>query len=458
MSKQTAPRIGPIVLAPGVERRHGWSFLVAAFLSVGMMTFITVGQTYVLNEHLGVPESKQGAISGDLVFWTEIVTLLFFLPAGILIDRISRRSVYAAGFLLLALTYGLYPLAASVEALYLYRIVYGLGVVAVAGALSTVLVDYPVERCRGKLVATIGVLSGLGIVLTNQGFGALPEQLIAAGFEGEAAGRITHFAVAALCVLAALLVGLGLKGGVPVAREQRPGIRQLFISGFQEARNPRILLAYSAAFIARGDQSVNATFLILWGTLAGKAAGMGSAEAVANGTLIFVIAQIAALLWAPVMGPILDRLDRATGLALCMVLAAIGNLSLLLLDDPLASIGLVFFVLLGIGQISVFLAAQSLIGQEAPVAKRGSVLGAFNISGAFGILLITLAGGRLFDALDPRAPFVVVGTVNVLLFFASLYVRLQQPRAPHRPRSAAAGPSPTPDRVRTEPGGNGPAE
>jgi MFS family permease len=72
----------------------------------------------------------------------------------------------------------------------------------------------------------------------------------------------------------------------------------------------------------------------------------------------------------------------------------------------------------------VFLSAQSLIGQEAPADKRGSVLGAFNISGAVGILLITLGGGELFDAIDPRAPFVVVGSINVLLFFASLYVRL----------------------------------
>lgn len=430
-------KLGPITLAPGVARRHAWSFLVAAFLTIGMMTFVTIGQTYVLNEHLGVPESEQGAISGDLVFWTEIVTLLFFLPAGVLIDRISRRSIYAIGFLFLALTYVLYPSTETVDALYYYRILYGLGVVAVAGALSTVLVDYPAEQSRGKLVAMIGVLSGLGIVFTNQGFGALPEQLVAAGFDGESAGRITHFAVAGVCVLAAVVVQFGLKGGVPVAREQRPSVRQLFVSGFSEARNPRVALAYSAAFIARGDQSVNATFLILWGTLAGKAAGMSSAEAVMNGTLIFVIAQISALVWAPILGPILDRLDRATGLAICMVLAAIGNLSLLLLDDPLANYGIIFFILLGIGQISVFLAGQSLIGQEAPVTKRGSVLGAFNISGAFGILLITLAGGRLFDAVDPRAPFVVVGTINILLFLASLAVRLRYPRPPVAKHAAA---------------------
>ncbi|WP_058555547.1 MFS transporter [Thiohalocapsa sp. ML1] len=437
MPDATHYRIGPVVLAAGVSRFNGYTFLLSAFLSIGLMTFITAGQTYILNAHLGVPTSVQGTITGDLVLFTEIITLLLFMPAGILVDRISRRGVFAVGFLMLGATYVLYPLAPSVEWLFGYRVIYGIGVVAVAGALSTVLVDYPIERCRGKLVAMIGVLSGLGVVVMNQGFGSLPEVLTLQGFGAVEAGILTHLGVAGLCVLGALAVRFGLQPGVPVHREERPSVRTLLLSGFAQARNPRVLLAYAAAFIARGDQSINAAFLILWGTLAGRAAGMTDAEAVMNGTLIFVIAQIAALLWAPVMGPLLDRMDRVTGLAICMVLAAIGNLALVLLQDPYGDYRLIFFILQGVGQISVFLAAQSLIGQEAPRNQRGSVLGAFNISGALGILIITAVGGRLFDTVDPRAPFVVVGSINVLLFFASLYVRL---RAAPRSLTATATP------------------
>jgi MFS family permease len=112
------------------------------------------------------------------------------------------------------------------------------------------------------------------------------------------------------------------------------------------------------------------------------------------------------------------------------VLAAIGNFSLLWLDDPLASHATLFFILIGIGQISVYLGAQSLIGQEAPTRERGSVIGAFNVSGAIGILLITTAGGRLFDHVDPRSPFIVVGVVNLLLLAGSVYVRIKAPSPP----------------------------
>ena len=197
-------RLGPIQLAPSVTRWQAATLLFGAFFSIGLMTFIAVGQTYILNEHLGIPTGEQGTISGDLVFWTEIITLALFIPAGILVDRVGRRLIFAIGFLLLAVTYVLYPMAGSVDELYLYRIVYALGVVTVATALSTVMADYPAERSRGKLVATVGVLSGLGIVVINQFFGGLPSS---SGWDSRRARRhITRSACRrAICSSAVLL-------------------------------------------------------------------------------------------------------------------------------------------------------------------------------------------------------------------------------------------------------------
>ncbi|QGU32582.1 MFS transporter [Thermochromatium tepidum] len=420
-------RLGPIQLTPGVTPWQAATLLFGAFFSIGLMTFITVGQTYILNEHLGIPAEVQGTLSGDLVFWTEVITLVLFVPAGILVDRVGRRLIFAVGFLLLALTYVLYPMAGSVEDLYLYRILYALGVVTVATALATVMADYPDESSRGKLVAIVGVLSGLGIVVINQFFGGLPKRLTADGMDGIQAGYVTHYIVACIAVVVAVLVWLGLQKGTPIHHEKHPSVRDLFVSGFAQARNPRILLAYLAAFIARGDQAVNATFLILWGNLAAQTSGLDSAAAIKNGTLIFVLAQIAALVWSPIMGPFMDRVDRVTGLALAMALAAVGNLAVIWMVDPTPGSAWFFCVLLGIGQISVYLASQSLVGQEAPLTQRGSVMGAFNVAGAIGILLITAIGGRLFDGVAPYAPFVLVGAINVVLLVLCVAVRLSGP-------------------------------
>jgi MFS family permease len=195
MSDSPSVKLGPLQLAPGIRLRHAWSFFGVAFLSIGLMTFIAVGQTYVLNVNLGIPDDQQGGITGDLIAWTEVVALLLFIPAGILVDRVSRRAVYAAGFLLLGRLTFCIPSPRRWE-VFLYRCtVYALGFVAVTAALSTVLVDYPSEPSRGKLVALVGFLCGLGVA-TIQGFGALPETFAGMGYSDLEAGQITHFIIA----------------------------------------------------------------------------------------------------------------------------------------------------------------------------------------------------------------------------------------------------------------------
>jgi len=155
--------------------------------------------------------------------------------------------------------------------------------------------------------------------------------------------------------------------------------------------------------------------------------GMTPAEAVKKGMMIFIISQGAALLWAPVIGTLIDRWNRVTALSVCMGFASIGYLSLGLISNPHEPGSIISFILLGIGQISAFLGSQSLIGQEAPKAERGSVIGIFNISGAVGILVITTLGGRLFDSMSPKAPFIVVGAINALVMLAGIYVRIKYP-------------------------------
>ncbi len=432
-ANEPVTRIGPLEFAPTVRRKHGWAFLAISFFSISMITFVSIGQAYILNQNLGIPPHLQGTISGDLVFWTEIVTLLLFGPAGTLMDRIGRKPVYAAGFAVLAVAYLLYPFATNIGELTIFRMIYAVGVVAVTGGLATVLADYPAERSRGKLIAIVGFLSGLGIVVLNQYFGSLPHRLVVNGFSGRSAGLLTHAAVAGVCLLMAVVVLAGLKGAAPTAphTEKRSLFEQL-TSGLRYARNPRILLSYAAAFVARGDQSIIGTFVPLWGTTAGIAMGMDPAEAVRRGTMMFVISQIAALLWSPVIGILIDRWNRVTALTVSMGLAAAGYLSLVLIGNPLDAWSTIFFILLGIGQISAFLGSQSLIGQEAPKEERGSVIGAFNISGAIGILLITLAGGRLFDGMSPKAPFLIVGAINLVVMTGGLFVRSRE----RRPASA----------------------
>ncbi|MCK6371588.1 MAG: MFS transporter, partial [Gammaproteobacteria bacterium] len=80
----------------------------------------------------------------------------------------------------------------------------------------------------------------------------------------------------------------------------------------------------------------------------------------------------------------------------------------------------------GIGEASAVVSAGVLIGQEAPAAVRGTVIGTFGLSGALGIICLTYAGGQVFDDIGPGAPFVMMGAVNLLVFACALLVRRRQ--------------------------------
>lgn len=428
-TRQTSPaaRLGPIMLASGVTARNGWTLVFISLSSIGLLTFVAIGTPYILNANLNIPVAEQGTIVGDLALLTEVVLLLAFGPFGVLADRIGRRRVYASGMLAMTAAYLLYPFAETVAELAFYRVIYAIGIGAATGMLLTILSDYPHESSRGKMVALAGILNAIGVIAVTVFLGRLPAMFVGLGLDGVTAGRYTHGVVAACCLVTAVVAWLGLKRGTPVHDEQRPPVKELIRSSLTGARNPRLALAYACAFVARSDLVVLGTFTVLWGTTAAVSQGIDAAEAVSRGRVIFATTQVAALLWSPVAGFIMDRVNRVTGITICMGLASLGYLSMLLVRDPLADSALIWFVLLGIGQISAFFGATTLIGQEAPLDKRGSVVGAFNICGAMGILLSTGVGGRLFDAVGPAAPFAMIGVLNGLIALAAIVIRLMAP-------------------------------
>jgi MFS family permease len=426
-SEARGERLGPIEFAPGISRVNGLAFFYSAFTAIGLLAFVSVATPYVLNVYLSVPISEQGQITGDLAAWNEVTLLLVFGPCGILADRIGRREVFAVGFLMMAVGYAFYPWADSIGELTIYRVIYAAGIGAATAMLQTLLADYPSEKTRGRTVAFTGILNGSGVIVLTVGLGGLMKMFVDQGEQATTAGYMAHFGVAGLCLISAVVVLLGLKKGTPARREDRPPIGELIRSGFSEARNPRIALAYACAFIARGDLVVVGTFVNLWGTTAGIEAGLDPAEATAKGRMLFGIASVAALFWLPVMGFMLDRVNRVTGTTIAMTLAALGFLFTDLVDDPLLPAAFIFFALLGIGQISAFAGAATLIGQEAPLTKRGAVVGMFNICGAIGILFSTAVGGRLYDMVGPHAPFELIGALTLITVLFGLIVRWKSP-------------------------------
>ncbi|MCY3604588.1 MAG: MFS transporter [Gammaproteobacteria bacterium] len=431
-------RLAGLWFVPGLTTTNAWSFLFVSFTTVGLLTAITGVQTNVLSENFGIPARDQGQWISGLVLWTEFVLLAVFGLVGVAADRIGRRQIFAIGLLLMGLSYVFHAYAFEIWQLFGARVLYAVGIGAATGMLATILADYPQEISRGRVVAVSGALTGLGVVLIKLMFGDGARVLVESlGLSEDSVLPLGLFLVAAVAFVTAAVAAWGLQPGTPTTREERPPVKELLTAGVREAiRNPRIAVAYAGAFVARSDLVILGSFLTLWGRFAVESAGLTGAEAQAMSVRPFAVAQTAGLLWIVVLGFLLEKRDRLLALGVAFGVATIGYLGMWFVGDLLSVRSIPFLCLLGAGQISAFWGATTLIGREAPKASRGTVVGAFNLSGVLGILMFVALGGYLYDRYGPVAPFIMVGLANLLVMAATGSLMLRESRAAAAARNA----------------------
>lgn len=434
MTTERPRRLGFIELAPGVLPRHALSYLFAAFVSIGLFAYLPALTPFVLKVNLALPTGQQGAATGNLQSWQEIVILALVGIWGAMSDRVGRRPIYVLGFLLVAGAYVLYPLAHSMPELTLYRLVFGCAVAALGAMLATVLADYPAESSRGKLTGIAFFLNALGSVIFLVGLTQLPRIFAASGIDELAAGRYAFFTVGAVAVLAAVVM-LGLKPGLPAKANAHRPLLEIAAEGLRAARNPRILLAYGGGFTSRADLSLITLFLALWASQSAIGEGMTAAQAAGQVGKTLGITQGTAMLWSPIYGWLGDRMSRMAHFTLAFSIALAGYCWVGMQDDIVRPAAIPALMLLGMGQVSTILAATILLGQETRPESRGAVFGLQAFFGGLGILAISWVGGRLYDQIGPSAPFTLVGVANGVVAVWALWMYVRG-RAVTRPEAA----------------------
>jgi MFS family permease len=193
------------------------------------------------------------------------------------------------------------------------------------------------------------------------------------------------------------------------------------------ARNPRIVLSYLAAFAGRSDNAIKGLFISAWVIHVAPEAGASVPEAMAQAGRLMGLMGAVTLIWVPLFGLILDRMNRVSGMALAMLLAASCYGSMGLISSPLDHARLPACVRLASGQGSAIIASVTLVGQEAAPEERGTVVAINGWFGAVGILIASLLGGYLFDVLGPWAPFVMIGVFQGGVFLLAIGVRILSP-------------------------------
>jgi MFS family permease len=419
-------RLG-IGLAPGFLPGHLVTYLYAAFVTVGLLAFVSFMQAWLLNVNLGLAPHLQGRTVSALNFANELIALCLVAPFGALADKIGRRAVYAGGLSWLAAGFLLYPLARSVPQLTACALFFSVGVAAVGTMLGTVLADTPREDSRGRLVGVAGFFQGLGALALIATLGKTPQWLSQAGFDEMTAGRITLWLAGAFSAVSAVVVYWGLRRGSPSTRGPAMPLLAILRDGVGAARrNPRIWLACLLQFGSFGDRVVLGTFLMLRLQQAWLERGYPMAEAASRARVPFIAAMAAGLVTALVVGLLLDRVDRLRIGIAAMALAGVAYLVCGFIDDP-ARGGLMLSVaiLLGAGQIAAIIAGQTLLGQEAPLDVRGAVFGLAGICASAAILFTNALGGWLYDTVSRGGPFFLLAAVNFGIVVIGLRITRQ---------------------------------
>ncbi|CAA0081280.1 Uncharacterised protein [Zhongshania aliphaticivorans] len=413
-----------IELSEGIRPRHLTAYLIAAFISSGYAGALAVLQPGLLAT-LGYATADQAHITGLLGAAQEAVLILTMGLFGVFADRIGRRSVYAFGLSFTALGFIIYPYAQNLPQLIAFRLVIALGGAAMIGMMVTVIADYSSDKDRGKANGLQGLIATFGAFIPPI-LGILPGIFVSKGFTELEAQQASFGIGGAMGIVgtAVVLIGLAPKTTVLVKQAQEP-LSTMLKKGLAAAKDPGVALSYGAAFISRGDLAVTGAFMGLWLVQFGtQNLGMAPSQAMQELAVPRILTTVTgAMIGAIAMGFIADKIRRSTAVTLAAGLAGCVYLSVGLVDDPTSPWVFALLGIMGVAEISAFVSSQALVGQQAPRARRGAVIGFFGVAGAVGILVGTAGGGWLFAAFSPSAPFVLFGVLNMLVFISSLIIR-----------------------------------
>ncbi|WP_436775813.1 MFS transporter, partial [Yinghuangia sp. YIM S09857] len=178
------PTYAGLVLADGITRANMAACFLTSFAVIATLTFVPAVTPYLLTELLGYSEDDRGSVIGWLNVAAEIVLLSTMAMYGALADRVGRRPVMVAGFVVCAVGLVLMPFAGHVGVLVVFRVVFAFGAAALTGMLSTVIADYAAPAFRGRASGLNGIMNGLGAVCSVLLLVRLPAGLEKAGLGG----------------------------------------------------------------------------------------------------------------------------------------------------------------------------------------------------------------------------------------------------------------------------------
>ncbi len=397
------------------------TLVLVAFLTQGLSGGLDFLQPYIFTNIFDVEQADHTKLARVIRALVIIVNGLSTVTFSLLSDRIGRRQITIFGLCIATAGFVALPIVASVDQFLLARLAVALGAGAITGMAAILVHDYAEERSRGKFVA-VAVLAGIigGTVITTSAssisrFFLYPEFSIATSI------YVAFWSTALLLLLVASVAWSGLKDVTDGSKHTPPRYGHLFSQLLTANSNIRQWVSYGATSVAIFSTTIYGSYLALWAIYVGRSNGIDLGEALAAVGLVIGTKHLAEYVGLPIFALLADRTNRVFAVFVAAAWNASGLAILAMLDGPTSVGSYLAVILLGIGYISMAIAALTLAGQEAPAASRGAIMGGFALWGSIGSIAAFYLGGPAFDT-DPRLPFALAAFANLLLAFFAVMV------------------------------------
>ena len=397
-----------------IEKHHWNTVFLLSAISTVCMTLVVGIQPLFLDRILEIPFESAGAVNASVQIAAEIGSLLLIGILGYLSDRIGRKPIIVFGFLTTALGAFFMPLSLPLGTVlglgaltfyYLTRIIMSLGSCAYGPQLWTLAGDYTNAENRTSLVAKTTFMTVFGGTIVYAILMRLPQQ-------GDS-GLMILLALPFIVALAgAWLAKHQLVEVAPRLEEEGIPWRRVFKL---VASEPKMHLTFATAFYSRSDMVFVSLFVMMWCIYFADLDGLTREQAAAQAGTLIAFGGATILLSIPVWAAFIRRYGRVASIAVGLSLSGVGFVSLVFIDSPFEGYIYIPTIMIALGQAGCLIAPQILTIELAPKDLMGSVLGFFYFVGGLGIVFLVQAGGFYFDTIGPHAPFMLIGTGNLLI-------------------------------------------
>ena len=418
-----------IVILEGLTLLNFYALFWCSMVMLIGITCVAVIQPIFLKEVIKVPQQHFGKINANLLLLKEIAVILFLGIAGALSDKYGRKILMTLGLLVSGLLFIVFGYADHIGRatdtnsliwVFIMRFLYAVTLTFAWPQVFTILGDYTEHESRGKGNAIIGVLSGIGAMLTFILISKIPEKFgILAGF----------YICGGLLIFTALVSHFGIVDRLPKDISKRKKTIEILKEAMDALKiSPGLKLSYAASFISRATVGILGTFMMTWVVKVASDSNMDSHKATAVGGMVIGISAMAGLVTAPFWGILSDKWGRMPALTLSLFLTGLGFVLMGFVVNPFSGLTKLCIIFCGIGQIGLMIVSTTLAIDLSPPKVLGSVLGGFNTLGALGIFVIGTIGGFLFDEVSYVAPFVLTGAVSFVVLLWAILVYNKVPK------------------------------